>query len=291
MPWTKRSEIMLFYPFEEKRLAKWKPPYLVQPKLDGVRCRAEIDFISLSLISSELNEFPFLKHIKEELIKLNYVSIELDGELYCHGWNFWDIHSVASRKVNPHPNEEFLQYHIFDYASEEPQIIRTDRLNEFPEGKYVKIVPTYVAENFEEIYSFLGQFISEGYEGIIVREMNAPYIRRRSTFGMKWKPKRRDDYMIKGYSISVDKYGETKEGVLGRLICSDDENLPFIGEYPPKIDPPEDYFAVGSGFTDLQRVEWWKRRSELVGRIVTVEYQHLTKKNGVPRFGVFSALI
>ena len=30
--------IMKAVPFEEKRLAKWKPPYIVQPKFDGNRC-------------------------------------------------------------------------------------------------------------------------------------------------------------------------------------------------------------------------------------------------------------
>jgi len=34
----KRAGVQLCYPFEEKRLAKWEPPYIVQPKLDGERC-------------------------------------------------------------------------------------------------------------------------------------------------------------------------------------------------------------------------------------------------------------
>ena len=36
---VKRSGIQLAYPLEESRLAKWAPPYITQPKLDGVRCR------------------------------------------------------------------------------------------------------------------------------------------------------------------------------------------------------------------------------------------------------------
>ena len=39
----KRTGIMLCYPFEEKRLNKWNPPYIIQPKLDGERCRAVYD--------------------------------------------------------------------------------------------------------------------------------------------------------------------------------------------------------------------------------------------------------
>ena len=39
---AKREGIMLASPINVDKLAMWKPPYLVQPKLDGVRCRAVI---------------------------------------------------------------------------------------------------------------------------------------------------------------------------------------------------------------------------------------------------------
>lgn len=35
-----RTGIMLASPLDEGKLAKWPRPYIVQPKLDGERCRA-----------------------------------------------------------------------------------------------------------------------------------------------------------------------------------------------------------------------------------------------------------
>ena len=57
--------IMKCVPFEEKRLAKWKPPYIVQPKFDGNRCVNEpLENTSL-LLSSEENLFFSVPHINE----------------------------------------------------------------------------------------------------------------------------------------------------------------------------------------------------------------------------------
>ena len=88
--WTRRKGILLCYPFEEKRLAKWAPPYIVQPKYDGVRCRAiPIKDNNYLLLSSEENVYYSVPHINEELKSLNLNSdLELDGELYCHGMSF-----------------------------------------------------------------------------------------------------------------------------------------------------------------------------------------------------------
>jgi hypothetical protein len=53
-----RTGIMLCYPFEEKRLNKWGNKFLLQPKLDGDRCRAIFDeYGKVKLLSSEENEF------------------------------------------------------------------------------------------------------------------------------------------------------------------------------------------------------------------------------------------
>ena len=38
--WQRWKGIMKASPFEEKRLTKWNPPYIIQPKYDGFRCRA-----------------------------------------------------------------------------------------------------------------------------------------------------------------------------------------------------------------------------------------------------------
>ena len=66
---SKRAGIQLAYPFEEKRLAKWQPPYIVQPKFDGDRCSNTPLPSAPLLLSSEENPFFSVPHINEQLTK------------------------------------------------------------------------------------------------------------------------------------------------------------------------------------------------------------------------------
>ena len=272
---SRRSGIQLAYPFEEKRLLKWGPPYLVQPKLDGVRCRGlcfdPSNSSGYSLLSSEENIIFGMRHIEEALDQLPF-SIELDGELYSHGMSFEEIFSRTSREVNYHPESEQIGYYIFDICNEEmPQLRRLTWLKD--QMDYIRaplwLVPTTVCTTLDEIMETLRLYTLSGYEGIIVRHHSASYLRRRSTWMMKWKPKCQDEYLIVGWKEEVDKHGVSK-GRLGALICTSGE----------------EEFSVGSGFTEDERVEWWPIRDSLIGKTCIVDYQHLTTGHKVPRHPV-----
>jgi ATP-dependent DNA ligase len=105
---SRRSGIMLCYPFEEKRLLKWDcRSVLVQPKLDGERCRAVITNGNVQLLTSENNEIYSAPHIVEALsANFKEETIELDGELYIHNADFSEIHSIRGRTVNLHEDYE-----------------------------------------------------------------------------------------------------------------------------------------------------------------------------------------
>jgi DNA ligase-1 len=279
---AKRIGIQLCYPFEESRLLKWAPPYIIQPKLDGERCRAVWDeVLGWQLISSELNIFNSIPHINQALSLSNIPhAVELDGELYRHGYSFEDVHSIASRTVNIHPEHDQLQYHIFDLVDEGlPQWERLRLLRKL-EGSFrpgLQLVPMYVAEDLDGILRAYDRIVENGYEGIVVRHMDAGYVRRRSLFVMKFKPKKDDYYEIVGFKQMVDKEGNPKE-MLGALICKGDDGTEF---------------SVGSGLNDLLRVEWWpaEKAQELIGKRAHVEYQHITPGRGVPRFPVFVEVV
>ncbi len=278
MAWTKRSGIMLFSPFEEARLKRWRAPYAIQPKLDGERCRAEISHGEVKLVSSELNEFTLVPHISAELRQLGFDDIELDGELYLHGKDFSAIHSIVSRKTNIHDEWESMQYHIFDVIDESAiQLDRLDQLLEFPESEHIKIVPTLTVKTVEEIFEYLEKFTLAGYEGFILRELYALYRRKRTPFGMKFKPGKEDIYEICSVKEEKDQYG-TKKGTLG--------SIGFRGE-----DGSVGW--VGSGLTKADKIRYWTAPypGALLGKKVKVKYQHLTKKNGVPRSSVFVEII
>lgn len=269
---------MLCYPFEEKRLEKWSPPYLVQPKLDGERCRAILSAEGVQLLSSEENEFvsvPLVVSALRRLFLQINKPVELDGELYSHGYSFEQIHSIVSRTRNLHEDHGAISLHVFDLVYEElPQWERLRLLMEmepFFKGR-VTLVPFKVAETLEQILRIYDEYLEEGYEGIVVRHFDSTYVRRRSTFLMKFKPKKSDSYRIVDVKQMIDKDGKPKE-MLGALICSGDDGTEF---------------SVGSGMTDVFRMRNWPMENalQLVGKQAVVQYQHITPGRGVPRFPV-----
>jgi DNA ligase-1 len=295
-----RIGIMLCHPLEEKRLQRWNTPYVVcQPKLDGERCRV-LYFANQpfpELLSSEGNSFTSVPHILEALTRAHPgYSCEFDGELYNHDWDFSQIHSVCGRTKNLHPEHEKIQLHVFDTISADQQLIRIQRFQELctkcDHNLIVPIDTILIENNIQQIADLMDSYFIDGYEGIILRHPNGIYERKRSNFIMKFKPGKEDIYPIAGYSCEIDKNGNLKPDILGRLCCFSEPNsgLPFLGEYPARVKLPDGYFGCGSGFDAAQRSYFWEKRETLVGMYCLVKYQQLTPKK-VPRFPIFGELI
>lgn len=276
-----RSGIMLCYPFEIARFNKWKSKALIQPKLDGDRCRAIIDEAGkCTLYTSECNEIRSVPHINNKLESLNMHDAEFDGELYVHGAPHSDIHGIVSRTVDMHPNSDLMEFHIFDMVTTKPQYERiADVKNIFsvpavPRHRSpINIVDTRLVETEEDIMEWMDIYNSMGYEGFVLRQIDAMYVRKRSTSLMKFKPRKDDWYTIVGYKEEIDKCGNPKNA-LGALTCV--SNISHTT------------FDVGSGslLTRDARQELWKNKETLPGKIAHVMYQHITSANQVPRFPV-----
>jgi DNA ligase-1 len=274
-----RSGIMLCYPFEEKRIEKWGYPVIVQPKLDGERCRAKWDFEhGWYFLSSEENLIRSIPHIKDFFDK-NFISeehraLEFDGELYHHGVAFNELHSVIGRTKNLHEEHTLVEFHCFDLVDTE--LFQAERIGylfrNFTDSEFFKLVPIALVENREELFALYEKFLELDYEGMIVRKIDGSYVRKRSTEIMKFKPRKTDHYEIVGYKQEKDKHGVPKNS-LGAFIC--------------QTDGVE--FSVGSGFTQEQRKVFWLARDSYIGRFLQINYQH-TMKNA-PRFGIFVRIL
>lgn len=276
-----RSGIMLCYPFEEKRFQKWGGKAIIQPKLDGERCRALINAEGkVLLLSSECNEIVSVPHINAQLEGLGLRNVELDGELYRHGVDFSDLHSIIGRTKNLHVEHKMVQFHVFDIvdfnSTQVGRLASLQTLFHFYKCEDVVMVQSQLVESLDDIMQEQDVFARQGYEGFIVRHPGAPYVRKRSVYVMKFKPKKRDLYRIIGTQEEVSIHGESK-GTLGALICVSADEATI--------------FNVGTGFTRDQRVEMWRKRDELVGKWAEVNYQHLTTGKGVPRFPVFVSVV
>jgi DNA ligase-1 len=258
---------------------KWQPPFIVQPKYDGVRCRAVTIETGPAgneylLLSSEENIIYSVPHINEALGNLG-LRAELDGELYNHSMSFEEILSITSRTVNISSDFMQMQFHVFDIVNDQPQMKRLTLIENLRNlSPFIKVSPFWLCESLDDIMRVYDKVIRLEYEGIIVRHFLTPYERKRSTMVMKFKGKREDDYKIVGYKEEFSINGIPKD-TLGALECeSGDGNT----------------FCVGTGFTDDARRELWKEKESLVGRYAKVKYQHLTSGKKVPRFPVFTEI-
>ena len=200
---------------------------------------------------------------------------ELDGELYIHGQPFEEIHSRVGRTVNMHPDYEEIGYYIFDIVDQEPQHRRVYELMSLGVKPPLYIVPLQVCETLEDIMRVYDQYLHRGYEGIVVRHWENAYIRRRSTYMMKFKPKKDDYYEIIGTAEEISIDGKPK-GRLGSILCRGTDG---------------NTFSVGTGLKDSEREFLWSTREEIVGKSVHVAYQHITSGKKVPRFPVFLEII
>lgn len=278
--WQRWKGIMKCVPFEEKRLLKWRPPYIVQPKYDGDRCKAYPLESSFLLLSSEENPFYGVPHIQDALTASG-LKLTLDGELYNHfihkDGGHEAVHSICSRTVNMHPRYEEMQYHIFDVETNEPQLKRLVHLESIKKMQipHIVVAPFWLCETLEGIMRVYDELMDKQYEGIIVRHIDNVYQHKRSTMMMKFKGRCEDDYRIVGFKEEVDKNGYLKD-TLGSLECESGNG---------------DRFFVGTGFTEDRRRDLWKVRDSLLGKTAKVKYQHLTAGKKVPRFPVFTEVV
>lgn len=277
--WQRWKNIMKAYPFEEKRLLKWKPPYIAQPKYDGDRCKAYYNTdAGYLLASSEDNPFFSVPHINKALDKYGIEST-LDGELYNHELFLQGghelIHSIVSRTINLHPSAPSMQYHIFDLEMPGSQLERLVELNKLRGLKIpgIVIAPFWICENLDEIKHVYDILIKAGYEGVIIRNVSNVYEYKRSNMIMKFKPKKFDTYKIIGYNEEISKDGIPK-GRIGSLVLSSQFG---------------DNFSVSAGLGAEEKILLWNIKDQLHGKDAIVHYQHLTNKS-IPK-GTFDIKI
>lgn len=96
--------------------------------------------------------------------------------------------------------------------------------------------------------------VNAGFEGIMIKELEAPYICKRSTDWMKWKPTLTVDLEV----VGVEEGTGRNLGRLGALVCHGVD------------DGKEITVNVGSGFSDGDRNDYWVNRNLVIGRTCEV---------------------
>ena len=269
---------MLAHSFE-KRKHNITYPAVVQRKFDGVRCLAVLNRDnSVTLMSRKGKEFPHLNHIREDVEMNNRNrNLVLDGELYSDTLTFQELVGLVRRVTLKEGNEEQMLevslrvYDCVDLENEPDFEDRYQTISGITDGaEYLTLVENVRVENEEAIHAAQAQFVEEGYEGAMVRNLKGSYrIGKRSADLQKVKTFLDGEYEIIGFA----------EGTGNETGC-------VIWECQT---PDGQAFRVRPRGTQEARKELFANGSDYIGQQLTVRYQELTDE-GVPRFPVGIAI-
>lgn len=269
----------------EKHTAKMTGKKRIEQKLDGVRVLAVVTKTTVNLYSRNGKPFDNFPHIVESLediknkfakmFQLHPHGFVLDGEII--GESFQALMKQAQRKSDVQTTG--MTYSVFDILaladfergfSNLQQHKRLDVLEGyravFDSTDCVRLiagieVDLATAEGHDVMRRYAEDSVAAGFEGIMIKDLDAPYECRRSTFWMKWKPVMTVDLNIVGFEEGTGR----NAGRLGAIICEGTDNDRDI-----RVN-------VGSGLSDENRDQYWHSRDDLVGRVVEVAADAVTQ--------------
>lgn len=255
---------------------------LIEVKLDGVRVitivRTDGRVDQFSRNGKELVNFENIKKQISAVVKKDppKYDLVLDGEIMSS--SFQDLMKQVHRKSDVAADDAVL--HLFDLCPldkfqegcwDKDQTTRSAYVKAWVE-KHQADLPNVTCLNHEEVdlstdagkkrYKEINQMaIAGGYEGIMIKDPNAPYECKRSVAWLKLKP-----FIEVSLAVVAVEEGTGKNvGKLGALVCEGNDDNKWI-----RVN-------CGSGFTDSDRDTFWGNRDSLVGQIVEVRADAVTQ--------------
>jgi DNA ligase-1 len=199
----------------------------------------------------------------------------LDGEVM--GQSFQDLMRQARRKRDADAADSV--YHVFDFiplvdfnrgywnAQLHKRIAKLERCQstfylmpnvELTTGLEVDLD---TSEGQDQMLRYSSDCVNKGYEGIMIKSLDAPYICKRSTFWLKWKPVHDYDLKVVGFEEGTGR----NLGRLGAIICEGVDDNKHI-----RVN-------CGSGYSDSDRDNLWRHKQTLVGQTIVVAADAVTQ--------------
>jgi DNA ligase-1 len=243
-----------------------------QPKLDGIRCLADKNGL-WTRQGKPINSCPHIWEAVRSIVE-NSPDIVLDGELYNHDLKE-DFNKITSlvRKSKSTPEdileaEKMVEYHVYDmFSSVTPNLLFAQRTHVLEaiiksEG-CTQLVPTTYCPDQESLDAMYGQYMTDGYEGQMVRN-DIVYENKRSNGLLKRKEFITEEYEV----VSMEQGQGNWHGHTKRFIL--------------RMPNGETCGSGVRGKQDVLKALWESQKSPTWA---TLRYFGLTP-DGVPRFPV-----
>ena len=257
---------------------------LIEVKLDGVRVitivRSDGRVDMFSRNGKELANFPHITEQLSNVVKTHgtdqNIDVVLDGEIMSS--SFQDLMKQVHRKDNVEAGDAILN--LFDVIPLEDfekgfwnkdQSARSDMVY-YWHKTYKDMLPNVAVVGHElvDLDTEEGQVrykeinakaIAGGYEGIMLKNPEAPYECKRSVAWLKLKPFIEVSLEV----VDVEEGTGRNNGRLGAIVCQGVDDGKTI-----KVN-------VGSGFSDSDRDSYWSSRDSILGQIVEVRADAVTQ--------------
>lgn len=203
-------------------------PCFVQPKLDGYRMI--YDSSHKTITTRQGKDFDIVKksgQLYDELCSLPKEFI-LDGELYVKGVSFESLGVLRKKTISDLDKDKLnrIEYHVYDLFSSDPFVIRTQILEHLiASGNFTKIkfVPTTLVKSEDEIKHKHVEFVTEGFEGTMVRNGSGKYLEKNRSYDLlKFKDFMDAEFPIVGYTFEKDTGGDDKNCIVWIVQVSDE---------------------------------------------------------------------
>jgi len=265
-------DVALAQKFEMKRIKGSQT--FIEPKLDGIRCLAIVENRVAKLYTRAGKLITnFDDTVGKDLSLLNDGCY--DGEIMST--DFTELMRQVYRKENKDVSDVY--FGLFDYipikewkskTSKTPAWRRYETLScrlQLAKTSHLKLVERRrIKSDYDEIKRIHDEYVTQGYEGAMLKDIQAFYCFGRDWSVMKFKAFFDADVPIIGMQEGTGKH----EGKLGSFL----------------VDYKGVNVSVGSGLTDDLREQLWQEPDEHIGRIIEVRYQEETP-DGSLRFPTF----
>jgi DNA ligase-1 len=219
----------------------------------------------------------------------------MDGELVAGDPTDYGAYNKTQSHVMSEDKPGDISFYAFDYIGEDqlylPYVDRLARLTELcPQQDNLKVVQQVMVKDLDGLLETEELFLSEGYEGVIMRSPDAPYKQGRGTFreGIIYKLKRFHDAeaVIVGLEEGMTNMNEQERSELGYAKRSQSQDGLFpantLGRFIVFFQGQEIPVAPGS-LGHAERFSVWINREDYIGRLLKFRYfQHGAKDR--PRF-------
>lgn len=266
-------------------------PCLASTKLDGIRC------VILDGVAYSRNMKPIRnKYIQSILGNPKYNG--LDGELTIGPLTAKDLYRKTNSGVMSIEGEPDFRYNVFDDAlpghHSLPYSERIRFVLDSAVANLIDPVRQIRIENLKQLLELEEKYLAEGYEGVMVRSIDGPYVETRSSvkMGILLKLKRFQDSeaVVIGFEekmhndnpAEINELGHThRSSAKDGLVPADTLGAIIARDLKTGIE-----FSIGTGLDDENRDEIWWNRDKYMGKIVKYKSFNIGVKEK-PRFPVF----